>query len=327
MSALDQAFVRAYGHPVAAEADSPVEPSPAMRREPSDASRVAPFEEEEVPAETLARAPQVASASAEAADTVRSKPTRAGKHRVASSRKKRASAKAGRAPRGEATKSGGRFRPLLEVDAYLWPKTIHNLAVAAAEGLEELCGSVLDGTQRNQKVIGWQGCRRGDGCSTLLLAVARRLAEQGLKVAVVDADIAHPRLARRLGLSPSVGWEEAAAGRVPLAEVVVESLRDGVVLVPWCGPTEITEPSAEGPFDPAPVLEPLRRTYDLVLVDLGPHGQEDGDAATLASLRACLDRVLVVHHVGEVQAKELTRVCRRLTKSGKARLAIVENFV
>jgi len=325
MSALDQAFVRAYGHPVAAKADSSEEPAPAMLTEPSDTSPVVPLEG--LAASRLARPREDVPASTAAADPVQSTPGRPRKRRVTSSRKKPATAKAGPTSRDEPPKSGGRFRPLLEVDTYLWPKTIHNLAVAAAEGLEQLGGGVLDRAKRGQKVIGWQGCRRGDGCSTLLLAVARRLAEQGLKVAVVDADITHPRLARRLGLPPSLGWEEAAAGRVPLAEVVVESLRDGIVLVPWCGPTEIAEQSAEGSFDPASVLEPLRRTYDLVLVDLGADHQDDGGDATLVSLRACLDMVLVIHNVGEVPAKELTRVCRRLTRAGTVKLAVVENFV
>jgi len=325
MTPLDQAFVKAYGQPAAAEVSCPVGPSAAILAEPLG-ERCAPCLEGGVAARS-AEPPAGAQRPAMKADPVRGKPARARKRRAAVSRENPAPAKAGRAPRDDQPKPGRPFRPLLEVDAYLWPKTIGNLAVAAAEALEQLAGNLLDRASRGQKVIGWQSCRHGDGCSTLLLAVARRLAEQGLKVAVVDADFRHPRLARRLGLTPSSGWEEAAAGRRSLAEVVVESLRDGIVLAPWCGPTEPPEESAEEPFDADCVLEPLRRSCDYVLVDLGHGSQRDHHAPRLASVRSCLDLVLVIHHVGEVPAMELSGVCRELSKAGKAKLAIVENFV
>jgi Mrp family chromosome partitioning ATPase len=223
-------------------------------------------------------------------------------------------------------KASGEFRPLLEVDGFLWPKTVGRLAASTHEALEKITEDLLGRASRNQRVIGWQACRHGDGCSTLLLAAARHLAERGLKVALVDADFRHPGLARRVGLTPTSGWEEVAAGRLSLAEVMVESLRDGISLAPWCIAAEEEAPSAAKPSDPASALEALCQAYDIVLVDLGRGNSNGAHAELLASLRSRLDVVLVVHNVGEVPAAELNRVCQGLSQTGKAELAVVENF-
>jgi Mrp family chromosome partitioning ATPase len=217
---------------------------------------------------------------------------------------------------------------MLEVDGYLWPKSVGKLASPTQEAMEQLIEGLLERIGRDQKAIGWQGCRRGDGCSTLLLAVARRLAERGLRVAMVDADFGHPSLARRLGLTPNAGWEEVAAGRLSLAEIVVESLRDGLSLAPWCASASKSADArpAQAP-DAASSLEELRRNYDVVLVDLGCVDPDGGHAELLASVRSRLDAILVIHNVGDVPAKELKRVCHRLSRAEKAVVAVVENFV
>jgi Mrp family chromosome partitioning ATPase len=193
--------------------------------------------------------------------------------------------------------------------------------------MEELVTSLLERVGRDQKVIGWQACRHGDGCSTLLLAVARRLAERGLKVALVDADFQHPSLARRLGLTPTSGWEGVLAGHVSLPEVVVESLREGIGLAPWCVPGAEDPACDATPTDPASALDTLRRGYDVVLVDLGRGQSGGGCADLLPSLRSQLDLTVVVHNVGEVPLTELRQVCRTLSRTGTAALAVVENFV
>ncbi len=213
---------------------------------------------------------------------------------------------------------------MLEVDGYLWPKNVGKLASPSHRAMGQLVDSVRERIRRGQNAIGLQGCRPGDGCSTLLLAVARRLAANGLRVAIVDADFRRPMLARRLGLSPTAGWEEAAPGRLALADVVVESLRDGVSLAPWCAPTA-TEPAAQ-PAQAARCVDELCRHYDVVLVDLGSDARHDKHAELGQAVRSRLDAILVVRHAGEVSASELEGVCRRLAASGKAELAVVENF-
>jgi hypothetical protein len=64
----------------------------------------------------------------------------------------------------------------------------------------------------------------------------------------------------------------------------------------------------------------------MVLVDLGRGNSNGPHAELLVSLRSRLDVILVVHNVGEVPRAELKRVCRELSRAGKAELAVVENF-
>jgi Mrp family chromosome partitioning ATPase len=219
-----------------------------------------------------------------------------------------------------------RFRPMLEVDNFKWPSGVARLVDAAEEPLEQLLTNLVTRSIRGQKVIAWQGCRRGDGCTTLMLTAARRLAERGVKVVVVDAEMHQPRLARHLGLMPTAGWEEVLAGRLPLADVVVESLEDQVALLPWCAPA-MSEPGPETPGDPAASIETLRNHYDLVLVDLGRGRKSEHDAAISSSRRPWIDAVILVHHVGKTPQTELNHAEARLRRSGIADVAVVENFV
>lgn len=218
------------------------------------------------------------------------------------------------------------FRPLLEVDNFKWPDGVSRLIDAADEPLEQLLTNLVTRSIRGQKVIAWQGCRRSDGCTTLMLAAARRLAERGVKVIVVDAEFRQPRLARHLGLMPTVGWEEVLAGRLPLADVVVESLGDQVALLPLCAPGA-SEPGGAIPDDPAASLETLRSHYDLVLVDLGRARKSEDGADLVFSGRPWIDAVILVHHVGKTPQTELSHAKTRLRRAGISDVAVVENFV
>jgi len=236
--------------------------------------------------------------------------------------------RASRNPASDSSSARAKFRPMLEVDGYLWPKNVGKLASPSHKAMGQLFEAVRERIRRGQKAIGLRGCRPGDGCSTLLLAVARRLAAQGLRVVMVDADFRHPSLARRLGLSPTVGWEEAAPGRLALADVVVESLRDGVCLAPWCAnaATGIETPAAK-PAQAVQCVDELRRHYDAVLVDLGSDASQADLPELKDAVQSRLDAILVVRRPGEVSTSELKAVCRRLGASGNAELAVVENFV
>ncbi len=345
MSALDQAFVRAYEQPAVATEGPAHEPSPVVSmatavRTPSSGvegiAPPAPTQPEASAAPTAAKSRPARRKSSRAPKNDAHRRTRGGHERQAPptrasfepSRDKPASSRPERSSGGSKSKAGGEFRPLLEVDAFLWPRNVGKLSAPDQTSMDQLTANLLKRVRRGQKAVGWQACRHGDGCSTLLLAAARRLAEQGLKVVLVDADFRHPALARRLGLTPNSGWEEVAAGRLAPEEIVVESLQDRVSLAPWCASPEAdTVDEAKSSKTPDALLEMLRHAYDMVLVDLG-HGDPDGGHQELLdAVRSRLDAVLVVHKVDEVPQVELRRVCRTLLRSGKAKLAVVENFV
>ena len=97
---------------------------------------------------------------------------------------------------------------------------------------EEFAGGIAPGMAQGLKVVAMAACRRGEGCTTLLLSVARLLAETDLKAVLVDANPSQPKLAQRLGIMPEADWQEMMARREPLAEAVVYSHHDRLALLP-----------------------------------------------------------------------------------------------
>ncbi|MBN2024474.1 MAG: hypothetical protein JW809_16965 [Pirellulales bacterium] len=215
------------------------------------------------------------------------------------------------------------FRPMLQVDSYAWPAVCTRLTPAAAAQIDQLALGLIGAPQR-PRVIGAVGSGRGAGCTTLLLGAARRLAARGLQVVLVDGDWDNPQLARRLGLVPEYGWEEALSGRLPVAEALIESVEDQLALLPWCRRTVASaEPVAVvGLSDAGTILDVLADHFDLVLVDLG--ALETGNEP--ASMDGRLDAAVLVHNVRLGRVEQLERSRRRLAAAGIRVLGVVENF-
>jgi Mrp family chromosome partitioning ATPase len=210
------------------------------------------------------------------------------------------------------------FRPAFQVEQFAWSAGATRLGRAAGIQLDRLADGLADGPAEGRRVAALAGCRRGEGCTTLLLCGARRLAERGLKVIMVDADFDAPALARRLGLLPETGWEDVLAGRLPVGEAVIESHADGLAVLPLRGPLA----ADAGALPTARTFATLRKHYDLVLVDLG---QLDPLAQSVA--RQGIDAVVLVHHVRLTPPEELAGMGGRLAASGIWQAGVAENFV
>ncbi len=224
--------------------------------------------------------------------------------------------------------SGRSFRPMLQVEHFTWPKVCSQLGGAAAGELDRLSDGLLAATAEGRRVLALGGCRRGEGTTTLVLCAGRRLAERGLKVVMVDANLADPQLARQLRLTTESGWEEVLAGRLPLEEVVIESAHNFLALLPLLGPFAGTDKPPEDETRLADSMATLSAHYDLTLVDLEP--LEDSAVLTGSPARAlarCLDAVVMVHNVRATPQNQLVDVQRRLAEANIEQVGIVENFV
>lgn len=217
------------------------------------------------------------------------------------------------------------FRPAFQVDRFLWAQGCTRLSAAAADQLDRLADGILNRHLPNQRVVGLCGCRRGDGCTTLLLCVGRRLAAQGRRVLLVDAHFEQPMLARRLGLLPEAGWEDVLWRGLPLAEATIESLEDRLSLLPLRGEAW---PGAGAELAPAADMARIVQHYDLVLVDLGRFDlASPKTAAVLRSAHQWIDGVVVVHNVRTTPQSELDYVRRWLRELDIPEAGIAENFV
>ena len=220
------------------------------------------------------------------------------------------------------------FRPMLQVEDFSWPRICRRLDRAAGAELDALADALTATINEGRKVLAMLGCRRGDGATTLLLTLGRRLARRGLKVVMADADLANPELARRLGVRPEHGWQEASMGRIPLEEVVIESTINGVALlpagenaVPGGSDDEATQPSID-------CLDALAAHYDVVLVDVAlPDDSQPPAGAARQAATGRIDAVVLVHNVRDTSSDALAATRQRLSQTGLAQAGVIENFV
>jgi Mrp family chromosome partitioning ATPase len=216
---------------------------------------------------------------------------------------------------------------MLQVDQFAWPAVCQRLGKKAATELDRLVDALVDAMAEGSRMVAVGSCRRGEGATTVLLATAQRLAARGYHVLMADADPADPQLAARLGLSPEAGWEAVLLGRLQLEEVVVESVADGLAVLPLCrlpaeGETGVDETGL------AESIQTLRARYDMVLLDPGPLEELDSGVAPLARLIGSrLDAVALVHHGGVTPGDDLEEVKQSLADSETVQLGVVENFV
>ena len=215
------------------------------------------------------------------------------------------------------------WRPLLQVDRVIWPSIHPRLDTAAAAAIQQMSDGLSSICASGSKVLGLASCASGEGVTTLLLAAARNLLSQGRKVVVVDANWSNPQLAQCLGLLPQIGWEETLCGGLPLEEVVIESLADGLSVLP------VREPSASSiaKSQIAASIDILAREFDVVLVDLGPLADAGNEDSSSRDVTARMDAVILVQNVRVTTPNRLAEVRNRLAASNLRHAGTIQNFV
>jgi Mrp family chromosome partitioning ATPase len=140
---------------------------------------------------------------------------------------------------------------------------------------------------------------------------------------LVDANWSNPQLAPSLGLLPQIGWEETLCGGLPLEEVVIESLADGLAVLPVREPSAsaITQGQIAASFDI------LAREFDVVLVDLGPLAQLADESNPARGVAARMDAVIVVQNVRVTTPNRLAEVRQCLAASNLRYAGTIQNFV
>lgn len=216
--------------------------------------------------------------------------------------------------------------PSFEVARFNWPGRVSQITTAAASGFANLAALIAQRSREGRKVLAITSTQRGEGRSTLALAVARMIGNRNVRVALVDADFASPKLGEQLQLAIDIGWEDVLAGDQPLREALIESIADRVTLLPLR--SSLSEPAANDRHLVAETIEQLRRSYDLVVIDCGPLG-DDTAALDFAAIfhGARLDDTLVIRDIHRTTQDDLKRVGRRLSAAGVGHWDVVENFV
>jgi Mrp family chromosome partitioning ATPase len=218
------------------------------------------------------------------------------------------------------------IQPAFETRRFQWPRNVEVLIAAAGSEFATLVEQLEDRCREGCRTLVVTGTERGEGRTTLVLAIARLAANRGLRTVAVDLDLQSPQLAEQLGVRPEVGWDDVQAERLSAADALVESLDDRLSLLPLRSGFANPRALAGGRFL-REALDCLRANFDLILLDVGPLG-EDTDTIDLAAALggATLDDALVVRDRRRITSKQLHETCRRTAALGVRHWDVVENF-
>lgn len=218
------------------------------------------------------------------------------------------------------------FRAAFETRRFAWPRSVEVLIAAAGSDFASFVGELEERIRGGRQSLVVSGAERGEGRTTILLALGRLLANRGLRTVLVDCDLKAPQLAEALGVRPEVGWDDVYAERLDVTDALIESLDDRLTILPMRN--GLANPRAMAGNRPlAGMIDKLRGHYDVVLVDVGPLSDDPSAIDLTAALTgARLDDALVVRDRRRTGAKDLQAVCRRLSALGIHHWDIAENF-
>jgi polysaccharide biosynthesis transport protein len=129
----------------------------------------------------------------------------------------------------------------------------------------------LENRSRSTRVVGVTSASPNEGKSTVALAVAQLIANNGASVVLVDCDLRNPSLTRSVAPNAASGIVELAFGRASLEDVVWKDQSTQMAFlaaIPNAGPPD--PPSVLSSAQLSRVFDELRKQYQFVIVDLSP---------------------------------------------------------
>jgi Mrp family chromosome partitioning ATPase len=151
------------------------------------------------------------------------------------------------------------------------------------------------------------------------MGMAMAAAAAGIRVALVDADVESPSLADELRLDLQCGWVDVIRRGLPIKEVAVHAVEDGVTLIPLMPPN--TSPAATA-FEMVQLMDLLKSSFELVIVD-GPTAL----SPALQQLASKMDSAVIVRDVTRTDESATSEFAQRLHSAGIRGIGVVENFV
>ncbi|GEK21491.1 chromosome partitioning protein [Cellulomonas xylanilytica] len=160
----------------------------------------------------------------------------------------------------------------------------------------------------------------GEGKSTTSINVAITLADAGTRVALIDADLRRPSVAKYMGLEGKVGLTTVLIGRASV-EDVIQPWGNGYLHVLPAGQVPPNPSELLGSLAMAHLLEKLTSQYDVVIVDTAPLLPVT-DAAILSKLTG---GALLVVGADKLHRNQLAESVGALETVGARILGIVVN--
>jgi len=124
------------------------------------------------------------------------------------------------------------FNPSWEVDQFFWPEVVKHIETSHLDAFQQIGRHLSLANRDGLKVMTITSGERGVGRSTVAMHMARCAASAGLRVALFDGDTFCPSLVDQLRLDMQQGWQDCLFENVPLQDIAVHSIADGITLFP-----------------------------------------------------------------------------------------------
>lgn len=173
---------------------------------------------------------------------------------------------------------------------------------ARAEAYRQIRTNILTASDRRPLVVAVTSATLGEGKTSVSTNLAVVLSRAGHRVALVDADLRRPRVAKFMDIRPSPGLTDVLIGEVALEDALV--LRDDsrfAILSAGSIPTNPSE--ALGSSTMKEILGRLAEEFEVVIVDTPPVVPVT-DALVLAPW---VDGLILVARLGETTPDRLER--------------------
>lgn len=215
-------------------------------------------------------------------------------------------------------------RPAYEVERFAWPEVCRQLVSTMGGQLDSTAKVLIDQARAGKQVLYVSGVGQSEGCTTVLLCLAQRLAAIGMKCALVDANFERPGLIQSLGVSPVAGWEDVAREHTGVAEVMVQSEADHMAVLPLRTPLidgRILANDLQWPV----ALATLKQHYQIVLIDGPSTLSPASNAITSLGPQLGVDSAILVSADADRALPELSEATNRLVASNVEVLGVIEN--
>ncbi|GGF83558.1 tyrosine protein kinase [Paenibacillus albidus] len=170
------------------------------------------------------------------------------------------------------------------------------------------------------RVLLFTSAEGGEGKTTILSNLAVSFVQDGKKVAVVDCNLRNPGLDTVFGVDGSNGLAAYLGGQKEADEISLLGNLANLSIIP-AGQTSVSPPDLLGSDKMTALLEELRGSHDLILLD-SPPAVEYSDARILASQ---VDGVILVARHGKSKRDALRKVKVLLEQAGSKILGIAMN--
>jgi Mrp family chromosome partitioning ATPase len=216
------------------------------------------------------------------------------------------------------------FTPSWEVDRFFWPEVVKQIEKSHADAFAQIGKHLSLANRDGLRVMAITSGERGVGRSTVAMHMARCAAASGLKVALVDGDTYCPSLIDQLRLDMQHGWQDCLFENVPLSEVAVHALADGITLFPL---TSVVPPQQmhANLHRMAKMIKRISTAFDMVFIDASRLNLEQRDLVGVAQ-ESIVDAAIVVVDT-ELSIKEkVDSAVSILQGMGISSIGLVENF-